>query len=206
MFVRPFWPCVPLLGVFSGCHSGPRAFLGFSWNLRGLSSLTPSEALFWTRGGKGVLVVSLCCFCFPLLLCFAAFSHQLEGADPSSYEAYPRVVEPAPRPSEGPGSAVVRARLDTGLQFLGFFFASLCLAEGHRDPRDHFWRGGGAYCLLRSEKISSGRTFEKHGLSLRKNALQKNAQHFPLNSTQNTLDQPPHVPTRVPHRNPTIKN
>ena len=31
LFVRPFWPCVPLLGVFSGCHSGPRAFLGFSW-------------------------------------------------------------------------------------------------------------------------------------------------------------------------------
>ena len=29
---RPFWPCVPLLGVFSGCHSGPRAVLGFSLN------------------------------------------------------------------------------------------------------------------------------------------------------------------------------
>ena len=44
----------------------------------------------------------------------------------------------------------MRARLNTGLKFLGFFFASLCLAEGHRDPRNHFWRGGGAYCLLRS--------------------------------------------------------
>ena len=76
------------------------------------------------------------------------FSHQLEGADPSSYEAYPRVVEPAPRPSEGPGSAVVRARLDTG--FLGTLSDSLCSAEGHRDPRDLFWRGGGAYCPLRS--------------------------------------------------------
>ena len=30
---RPFWPCVLLLGGFSGCHSGPRAFLGFSLNL-----------------------------------------------------------------------------------------------------------------------------------------------------------------------------
>ena len=59
------------------------------------------------------------CYCFPLLLCFAAFFTPLEGADPLSYEAYPRVVEPAPRPSEGLGSAVVRARLDTG--FLGFF-------------------------------------------------------------------------------------
>ena len=30
----------------------------------------------------------------------------------------------------------------TGLKFLGIFFASLCLAEGHRDPRDRFWREG----------------------------------------------------------------
>ena len=30
---RPFWPCVLLLGLFSGCHFGPRAFLGFSWYL-----------------------------------------------------------------------------------------------------------------------------------------------------------------------------
>ena len=87
-------------------------------------------------------------FVFPFLLCFAAFSHQLEGADPSSNEAYPRVIAPAPRPSEGPGSAIVRGRLDTA--FWDSLFASLCLAEGHRDPRDHFWRGGGAYCPLRS--------------------------------------------------------
>ena len=77
---------------------------------------------------------------FPFCCVLRLFSHQLEGADPSSYEAYPRVVEPAPRPSEGPGSAVVRARLDTG--FLGTFSDSLCSAEGHRDPRDHFWREG----------------------------------------------------------------
>ena len=30
------------LAFFSGCHSGPCAFLGFSWNIRGLSSLAPS--------------------------------------------------------------------------------------------------------------------------------------------------------------------
>ena len=29
----PFWPCVPLLAFSSGCLSGPRAFLGFSWHL-----------------------------------------------------------------------------------------------------------------------------------------------------------------------------
>ena len=33
----------------------------------------------------------------------------------------------------------------TGLKFLGFFFAFLCLEEGHRDPRDHVWRGGGTF-------------------------------------------------------------
>ena len=42
-----------------------------------------------------------------------------------------------------------------------------------------------------SKKISSGRTFEKRGLSLRNSSLQKNAQHFPLNSTKKTLDKPP---------------
>ena len=39
--VRPFCS-----GVSSGCHSGPRAFFGFSRDC--------SEAFFWTRGGRGV--------------------------------------------------------------------------------------------------------------------------------------------------------
>ena len=60
------------LAFFRGAILGP-AFLGFSWNLRGLSSLAPSEALFWTPGGKGVLVVSLCCFCFPNAVRFCHF-------------------------------------------------------------------------------------------------------------------------------------
>ena len=98
LFVRPFWPCVLLLGVFSGCHSGPRSFLGYSWNLRGLSSLAPSEALFWTRGGKGVLVVSFCCFCFPLLLCFAAFFTPTRRGEPVVVRGMPpgRRTRPAP--------------------------------------------------------------------------------------------------------------
>ena len=54
---------------------------------------------------------------------FAAFSHQLEGADPSSNEAYPRVIVPAPRPSEGPGSAIVRGRLDTAFRDIFFSFS-----------------------------------------------------------------------------------
>ena len=68
-----------------------------------------------------VFVVSFCCFCFPLLLCFAAFSHDLDGEDPCSYVAYPRVVVPAPRPSEGPG-----ALLAPVLTFLGIF-SLLCV-------------------------------------------------------------------------------
>ena len=68
-----------------------------------------------------------------------------------------------------------------------------------------------------SEKLSSGRTFEKRSLSLRKNALQKNALHFALKSTQKTPDKPPHptpaqkfVTENPSHRKPkksrTVKN
>ena len=62
---RPFWPCVLLLGVFfSGCHSGPCAVLGFSWNFRGLSSLAPSEAPFFGREAARVFCVFLVLFFF----------------------------------------------------------------------------------------------------------------------------------------------
>ena len=56
--VRLFWPCVLFVsGVSSGCHSGPRAFFGFSRDC--------SEALFWTRGGRGVC--SFLSVVFPVL-------------------------------------------------------------------------------------------------------------------------------------------
>ena len=59
---RPFWPCVPLLGVFPGCHSGPRAFLGFSLDL-----LRPFLL------GREAARVFVCCSCFVFLpFCFAA--------------------------------------------------------------------------------------------------------------------------------------
>ena len=90
----------------------------------------------------------LCFLClvlfFPRFVVFCGcFSHTLEGADPSSYEAYPRVIEPAPRPSEGPGSAIVRGRLDTA--FRDTLIALMCLEEGHRDPSGLFLWGGGAF-------------------------------------------------------------
>ena len=95
--VHPFWPCVLLLGVSLGCHSGPHAFLGFSWY--------SSEALFLDARRQGCFWSFLSVvFVFPFCCVLRLFSHQLEGADPSSYVAYPRVVVPAPRPSEGPGA------------------------------------------------------------------------------------------------------
>ena len=73
---RPFLAMRLLLAFSSGCHSGPRAFLGFSWYLRGLSSLAPSKARFWARGGMGVLCFWCLVVVCPLLFCFAA-SHVL---------------------------------------------------------------------------------------------------------------------------------
>ena len=65
----PFWPCVPLLGVFPGCHSGPRAF----WDSPG----TCSEAPFsWDarRQGCSVLLVLGFFFSPSVLFCGHAFS------------------------------------------------------------------------------------------------------------------------------------
>ena len=62
---------------FSGCHSGPRAFLGFSLNLWGLSSLAPSEALFLGREAARVFRCFSCLvFLFPLLFCGYTFSRK----------------------------------------------------------------------------------------------------------------------------------
>ena len=68
----PFWPCVLLLESrrFLG-NSGPRAFLGFSWNLRGLSSLAPSEAPFLDARRHGCFWASCAWFLF-FPFCFAA--------------------------------------------------------------------------------------------------------------------------------------
>ena len=57
--VRPASWCFPW-----GAILGPTRF----WDSPG----TPLRPFLWTRGGKGVLVASFCCFRFPLLLCFAA--------------------------------------------------------------------------------------------------------------------------------------
>ena len=70
-------------GVLSGCHSGPRAFFGFSRDF--------SETFLLDARRQGCFFASRACVVFPLFVLFCGFfSHDLEGADPSSNEAIPR--------------------------------------------------------------------------------------------------------------------
>ena len=129
------------LAFFRGASLGPARFWDSPGTLLRPFSGREAARVFW-------LFLSIV-FVFPFCCVLRLFSHQLEGVDPSSYVAYPRVVVPAPRPSEGPGAPSC-APVWTRAKVSGYFFASLCLADGHRDPRDHFGRGGGAFCPLRS--------------------------------------------------------
>ena len=52
-------------GVFSGCHSGPRAFFGFSWDF--------SEACFLDARRQGCSLLLVLVLFFPFSFCFAAF-------------------------------------------------------------------------------------------------------------------------------------
>ena len=88
-----------LFCVFSGCHSGPRAYFGFSRDFQGLVFDRPCEAFSRTRGGKSVssaeepfcveggalfglplALTRTCCFphfcsCFLFLSFFLCLSH-----------------------------------------------------------------------------------------------------------------------------------
>ena len=118
--VHPFWPCVLFLGVSLGCRFGPHAFLGFSWY--------SSEALFLDARRHGCFGRFFLLFLFSPSVVFCGSFH-------TTYKGRTRLRT----------WHIERARLATGLKFLGFFFASLCLDESHRDPRGHSWRGGGAF-------------------------------------------------------------
>ena len=93
----------------SGCHSGPRAFLGFSLNLWGLSLARPFRGPFLgTRGGKGFPVLLLPCFSFSPFVLFCGYTF--------SRKARPVISR---RPAAGDLArplAQVRAR---GLPYLG---------------------------------------------------------------------------------------
>ena len=99
--VRPFF-----LAFCRGAFLGPVRFCDFrilselqgAWDYSPL--LRPS---FWTRGGKGVLVDSFCCFCFPFCCVCGCFT-QTRKVEPSSCEPYPRSSYP-PRVRGAPSSA-----------------------------------------------------------------------------------------------------
>ena len=103
---------------------GRLGVFGFSLNIGGLEITRPLLKPFLGCEAAWVFIVDslFVVFVFPLLFCFAAFSRQLEGAGPSSNEAYQRVIEPAPRPSErAPSCAAVWTRP------FGILFSLLCV-------------------------------------------------------------------------------
>ena len=131
---RPFWPCVPLLGVFPGCHSGPRAVLGFSLDL-----LRPFS---WDARRQGSSCVSFVLFFF-FPFCFAATPF-LERSGVASLTR--RVVLPTPRRSDSQGTAHFWAGALLAAPFLRNFVGIFCCLWG-QGPTDA-WRPG-PFCVGR---------------------------------------------------------
>ena len=108
---HPFWPCVLFFSHFVGVPfwgPGVLAFFGFSQ----------------TRGGMGASCrFSFCRFCFSPFVVFAAFFTLLEGSSRRRTSRTPG-HRTAPRPSEGPGSPIVRGRLDTAFRDSRFRFSA----------------------------------------------------------------------------------
>ena len=112
LLFRPFWPCVPLLGVFFGVPFwAPRVF-GILLEHMGLELARPFRGPFLgTRGGKGVSWLLVLGFCFPLLFCSAASHVLLEGPANGSTYGRPGALDVPPlarvrargSPSEGGG-------------------------------------------------------------------------------------------------------
>ena len=96
LFFARFGRASCFLAVFRGAILGPVRF----WDSPG----TCSEALFLGREAAGVFVCFSCLVVlFPLLFCFAA-THFFSPSRWSRRSGQ-RVISPAPRPSEGEGSA-----------------------------------------------------------------------------------------------------
>ena len=129
---RPFWPCVPLLGVFLGVPFwAPRVF-EILLELMGLELARPFRGPFlWTRGGKGFSCFSCLVFLFPFLFC----GHTL------SRKARPVISR---RPAAGDRARPLARVRTRGLPYLGrrvgplllwVFDGLFCEPVGHRDPR-----------------------------------------------------------------------
>ena len=145
---HPFWPCVFFFSRFVGVPfwaPGFLAFFGFSRKVGGLEITHPFLRPFLGREAAWVFLVDslFVVFVFPFLWCLVFFFSHSRRVEPSSYEPHPGSSNPPRarvRARGAPSCAAVWTRL-----FGIHFFDSLCLAEGHKDPRDHFWRGGGAH-------------------------------------------------------------
>ena len=77
---RPFWPCVPLLGVFSGVPFWAPGGFGILLALMGLELVrSPLPRPFsWDARRQGFFVLLLPCFLFPFLFCGHTFSSKPE--------------------------------------------------------------------------------------------------------------------------------
>ena len=124
---RPFWPCVPLLGV---PFWAPCVF--------GILLVLVLRPFFLGREAARVFRCFSCLvFLFPLVFCFAATLF-LDG--PGVVSLTRRVVLPTPRRSDSQGTAQFWAGA-IGRPLFGDFDGIFCLPEGHRDPRTHSVQG-----------------------------------------------------------------
>ena len=134
LFFARFGRASCFLAVFRGAILGPVRF----WDSPG----TCSEALFLGREAAGVFVCFSCLVVFfPLLFCFAA-THFFSPSRWSRRSGQ-RVISPAPRPSEGEGSA--SSAEGWSPPFLGFCRLFL-IARGSQGPSD---TASKAFCLGR---------------------------------------------------------
>ena len=102
-----------------------------------------------------------CLSCFsPFRSVLRLFSHELEGADPSSHAAYPQAIAPALRPSEGQGGGIVLGRLDTA--FWDTFFAFCVFSRGSQGTPWAFFSGEGALSSAPSGPFSHAHLFFPH--------------------------------------------
>ena len=102
--VHPFWPCgrASCFFVFLwGAILGPTLFLDSLGILLGPFSGREAARVF--------LVVSFCCFCLPLLLCFAALFTPTRRGGPVFVRGIPPGRRTRPAPEWGPRGAVERA-------------------------------------------------------------------------------------------------
>ena len=125
-------------GVLSGCHSGPRAFFGFSRDF--------SQAFFLDARRQGCFFASRACVVFPLLVLFAAFFTRTRRGGP----VIVRGVPPC-KPSRLP-FARVRAKGEASSSAVwtrpfGIHFSLLCVWQRVTGTPRAFFSGEGALSL-----------------------------------------------------------